>query len=100
MPEDLLSLPRAAAVLLLIGRPWKAMRKYGPRGARFVFIEGGAVAENVHLACGALGLGTVDCASVRDDDMHRALDLDGELRLLVHTVVVGEPGESSGGPPE
>ena len=89
VPEEIISLSRAAVVVLLIGRPWKVLRKYGDRGARYLFIEAGATAENLHLACGSLGLGSVDCASVHDDDLHAALDLDGELRLLVHTVVVG-----------
>ncbi len=95
VPEDLLSLSRAALVLVLVGRPWKTMRKYGQRGVRFLFIEAGAPAENAHFACASLGLGTVDCASVRDDDMHRALGLDGELRLLVHALIVGHPGDAS-----
>jgi SagB-type dehydrogenase family enzyme len=93
VPEELMSLSRAAAVLLLVGRPWKAMRKYGQRGVRFLFVEAGAMAENVHLASGSLGLGTVDCASVCDDDLHQALGIDGELRLLVHTIVVGRPAD-------
>jgi SagB-type dehydrogenase family enzyme len=89
VPEEIISLSRAALVVLMIGRPWKVLRKYGDRGARYLFIEAGATAENLHLACGSLGLGSVDCASVHDDELHAALDLDGELRLLVHTVVVG-----------
>ena len=100
VPEELMSLSRASLVLLLVGRPWKLMRKYGQRGVRFLFIEAGAVAENVHLACTSLGLGSVDCASVRDDAVHAALDLDGELRLLVHTVIIGgrqdPPGQDDG----
>jgi SagB-type dehydrogenase family enzyme len=91
VPEEVIALSRAAVVVLLVGRPWKVMRKYGDRGVRYLFIEAGAVAENIHLSCGSLGLGSVDCASVHDDEIHAALGLDGELRLLVHTVVIGVP---------
>ena len=91
VPDELMSLSRASLILLLVGRPWKVMRKYGPRGVRFLFLEAGAMAQNVHLACASSGLGSVDCASVRDDAVHAALHLDGELRLLVHTVVIGGP---------
>ena len=91
VPEEIIHLSRAAVIMLLIGRPWKVLRKYGDRGVRYLFIEAGAVAQNVHLACSALGLGSVDCASVHDDQIHDALGLDGELRLLVHAVVVGVP---------
>lgn len=91
VPDEIISIRRAALVLLLVGRPWKVLRKYGDRGVRYMFIEAGAIAENVHLACGALGLGSVDCASVRDDELHEALGLDGEFRMLVHAVIVGVP---------
>ena len=89
VPEELMALRRASLILLLVGRPWKLMRKYGQRGVRFLFIEAGAMAQNAHLACASLGIGSVDCASVRDDALHAALGLDGELRALVHTIVVG-----------
>ncbi|HEY8340506.1 MAG TPA: SagB/ThcOx family dehydrogenase [Egibacteraceae bacterium] len=91
VPEEVIALSRAAAVILLVARPWKVMRKYGDRGVRYLFIEAGAIAENIHLACGSLGLGSCDCASVHDDELHQALDFDGELRQLAHTVVIGVP---------
>jgi len=91
VPEEVINLRQAALLVLLIGRPWKVLRKYGDRGIRYLFIEAGAVAENVHLAFGSLGLGSVDCASVHDDQLHNALGLDGELRLLAHAIVVGVP---------
>lgn len=91
VPEEIIALSRAAAVVLMIGRPWRVMRKYGDRGVRYLFIEAGAIAENIHLACGALGIGSVDCASVHDDKLHAALGLDGETSLLVHAVVLGVP---------
>jgi len=91
VPEEIITISQAAAILLLIARPWKVMRKYGDRGIRYLFIEAGAISENVHLACGALGLGSVDCASVHDDELHAALNFDGEMQLVVHTLFVGVP---------
>ena len=67
------------------------MRKYGDRGVRYMFIEAGAIAENIHLASGAIGIGSVDCASIHDDQMHSALGIDGESSLVVHAVVLGAP---------
>jgi SagB-type dehydrogenase family enzyme len=90
--EDIISLSQAALVMLLLARPWKALRKYGDRGLRYVLLEAGAIAENLHLAAGGLGLGSVDCASFYDDEVHAALGVDGELCALVHTVIVGVPG--------
>jgi SagB-type dehydrogenase family enzyme len=92
VPEEIIAVSRCAAVLLLVGHPWRAMRKYGARALRFLFIEAGAIAQNVHLACAAVGLASVDCASVFDDAVHDALELDGVNQVLVHAVVLGQPG--------
>lgn len=90
--DDQISLSRANAVFLLVGHPWRSMRKYGNRGLRFLFIEAGTITENMHLATTALGFGSVDCASVYDDEVHEALNLDGLYQTLLHTVIVGYPG--------
>jgi SagB-type dehydrogenase family enzyme len=90
-PDDVIMTSNAAALLLLVGRPWRAMRKYGDRGMRHVFLEAGTMAEHLHLAAAALGLGTVDCAGLYDDEVHEALDVDGVYEALVHAVVVGTP---------
>lgn len=87
--EETIDFSRAGAICLLIGRPWRAMRKYGPRGLRHLFIEAGHMAQNIHLACVGLGLGSVDCASIYDDEAHEVLHIDGVYETLVHTVVVG-----------
>ena len=92
VPEDIVSVSRAAAVFLLLGRPWRSMRKYGNRGMRYVFIEAGAIAQNIHLATTGLGLASVDCASVFDDEAHEALGVDGLYETLIHTIVVGQAG--------
>jgi SagB-type dehydrogenase family enzyme len=89
-PEEILSASRANALLLLIAKPWRTMRKYGARGMRFVFMEAGYIAQNIHLACTGLGLASVDCASVYDDEAHEALKMDGLFETLVHIVVFGQ----------
>jgi SagB-type dehydrogenase family enzyme len=89
VPEEFISLTNANAIFLFIGVPWRSMRKYGARGLRFLFIEAGAMAQNVHLACAALGLGSLDCASLYDDEVHDAIGVDGLYEALVHAVIVG-----------
>jgi SagB-type dehydrogenase family enzyme len=92
VPEELISLNRASAVILFVGQPWKSMRKYGARGMRFMFFEAGAIAQNIHLATAALGCGSVDCASYYDDEVHELLGIDGLHQAVLHSVVVGFPG--------
>jgi len=82
-------LGQAAVLLLFVVRPWRSMRKYGPRGLRFAFLEAGAMTQGVHLAACALGLGSLDCGSLCDDEAHRVLGLDGTYAALVHSVLVG-----------
>lgn len=89
VPRSSLPVDSAAVVFLLVGRPWRAMRKYGNRGARLMLMETGALAEHIALASTALGLGSLDCSSVYDEQVHRALEIDGTHEMLLHTVVVG-----------
>ena len=88
-PDEMIMISRACLVGFFVARPWRSMRKYGARGMRHVFIEAGAMAAHCHLACAALGFGSVDCSSVYDDELHEALGVDGLHEGLTHTVVVG-----------
>lgn len=90
-PGTAIALDTASAILLMVASPWRSMRKYGPRGLRFVLHETGCIAQNVHLAATSLGLGSSDCASFLDDTVHNALDIDGVLRAAVHSVIMGRP---------
>jgi len=91
VPEDAISIRRSCGVILLIGQSWRTMRKYGARGMRFVFMEAGAIGHSVALVATALGYGSVECASVYDDEVHEVLDLDGTDMALLHTIIVGCP---------
>ncbi len=90
-PDQAVMTSAAAAFVLFIGRPWRGMRKYGPRGMRHVFLEAGAMAEHVHLAATSLGIGSVDSSSWYDDEVHEALRLDGVYETLVHGQILGIP---------
>jgi SagB-type dehydrogenase family enzyme len=91
-PDQVIMTSAATAIVLLVGRPWRAMRKYGPRAMRHVFLEAGAIAEHINLAAAALGIGAVDSSSFYDDEVHEALGLDGVYEALVHGQVLGIPG--------
>jgi len=88
-PEEFISLSSANAVILLVARPWRSMRKYGDRGLRLVLIEAGEIAAQINLAATALGLGTLDCASFYDDEIHEAIGVDGLYQTLVHAIIIG-----------
>lgn len=94
VPDNLISVSRANVIYLLVSRAWKSMRKYGERGMRFIFLEAGAIAQNIHLASTALGVGTVDCSSFYDNEAHEALELDGICTALLHCIVSGMPAKT------
>ncbi|CAL9428518.1 hypothetical protein SUDANB95_01987 [Actinosynnema sp. ALI-1.44] len=82
---------RCAAIGVLVARPWRSMRKYGPRGMRLTLHEVGAMSQQFHLTAGALGLASTDWSSFYDVPANRALGLDGLRHLVLHTVLLGRP---------
>lgn len=86
---DMVKSTHASLICLYVAKPWRSMRKYGNRGLRFAFQEVGGMAQNLHLSVTALGLGSVDCASFFEDDMHKALGFDGIYQSVLHATLVG-----------
>ena len=52
--------------------------KYGKRGIRYVHIEAGHVAQNIHLEAVALGLGLVPIGAFSDEEVKEILSLPAE----------------------
>lgn len=88
--EDMLK--TSAALILLVGKPWRSMRKYGDKGLRFVLHEAGAISQNIHLAVSALGLGSVDYAGCYEEELHSLLRFNGVSTVMLHSIIVGVPG--------
>lgn len=89
--DDQLNIDGASVVFILVGVPWRSMRKYGSRGLRFVFHEVGAISENIQLVSAALGIGATDCSSYYDDVVNQALGLDGQHKFVADLVIAGIP---------
>ena len=81
-----------AGLVVLVARPWRAMRKYGDRGLRFALHEAGGTSQHIHLAAVALGLGSRDLGGFVDEELNEVLRLDGRYAAAVHTIVVGRTG--------
>lgn len=69
------SITGAPAVLVVAAEYRRTAVKYGDRAERYVHIEVGAVAQNVHLQSESLGLGTVIVGAFHDEAVKSALDL-------------------------
>jgi SagB-type dehydrogenase family enzyme len=50
-------------------------RKYGQRGERYVKIEAGHAAQNIHLQAVSLALGSVPVGAFNDDQVRKVLNL-------------------------
>jgi len=72
----------ASAVLVVAAEYGRTEVKYGERAERYVHIEVGAVAQNVHLQSVSLGLGTVIIGAFHDDAVKGALGLPAEHEPL------------------
>ena len=62
--------------------------RYGKRGIRYVYMEAGHAAQNVHLQAEALGLGSVAVGAFDDHSVSKVLSLPRNLEPL-YMVVVG-----------
>lgn len=56
--------------------------RYGQRGVRYVFIEVGHCAQNIHLQAVALGLASVPIGAFEDDKVIKVLDLPKKMEPL------------------
>lgn len=71
----------------------RTMKKYGPRGYRYVLFEAGHCAENICLLATELGLGSL-CLGGFDDMLFACtLGLDGRDEAVVYCVGAGFPAK-------
>jgi SagB-type dehydrogenase family enzyme len=66
----------------------RTTNRYGKRGVRYVYMEAGHAAQNVHLRAEALGLGSVAVGAFDDAAVSKVLSLPRNLEPL-YMVVVG-----------
>jgi SagB-type dehydrogenase family enzyme len=60
----------------------RTTRKYGQRGVRYVHMEAGHAAQNIHLQAVALNLGTVVVGAFDDDKVKIIVNLSGDEQPL------------------
>jgi len=80
----------APAVVVISAVYERTRRRYGIRAERYVHMEAGHAAQNIHLEAVALGLGSVAVGAFDDDEVHRVLGL-GENEKPLYLIPIGEP---------
>lgn len=82
---------REAPVNIVIAADKRGMEgRYGRRAERYVFMEAGHTAQNIHLQAVALGLGSVAVGAFDDEQVHTALQLPEE-KWPLYIIPVGYP---------
>ena len=79
------------ATLILAARFGRTTEKYADRGYRYVYIEAGAVAENIQLQATALGLGSVVVGAFNDDAANALIGVDGTQEAAILIMPLGHP---------
>ena len=74
---------RAPATIAICAIFERTTRKYGERGIRYILMEAGHAAQNIHLQAVSLNLGTVVIGAFRDDEVKKALGLQPEESPLL-----------------
>lgn len=72
----------APAVIVVSAVPERTTQRYGERGIRYIHMEAGHVAQNVHLQAVSLGLGSVPVGAARDEQIKDLLELSDDSLLL------------------
>ncbi|NPV03417.1 MAG: SagB/ThcOx family dehydrogenase [Syntrophaceae bacterium] len=81
---------RAPSIVVISAVYERTKCRYGSRAERYVHMEAGHAAQNIHLQAVALGLGSVAVGAFRDDEVHRILAL-GKDEWPLYLIPVGEP---------
>ena len=68
----------------------RTCNRYGDRGIRYVFIEVGHCAQNIHLEAVALGLGSVPIGAYNDEKVKKLLNLPDKIEPL-YIIPIGYP---------
>ncbi|MFX0029421.1 MAG: nitroreductase family protein, partial [Candidatus Hermodarchaeota archaeon] len=67
-------------------------QRYGERGVRYVHIEVGHCAQNIHLEAVALGLASVPIGAFQDNGVKRVMNLPKNIDPL-YIIPIGYPRE-------
>jgi len=82
------SVKQAAADIVICAIFKRVTSKYGERGMRYVDIEAGHAAQNIHLTAVSLGLGSVPVGAFDDQSVQAMLKLDKNTTPL-YIITVG-----------
>ncbi len=82
---------QAAVVLVITAVPERIRPRYRDRSERYIHMEAGHIAQNIHLQAVSLGLGSVPVGAFDDEAVHRILGLEPTVEQAIYLIPVGVP---------
>lgn len=82
---------RSPLTLVMTSRFDRSTQKYADRGYRYVYVECGAICQNIYLQATALNLGTVAVGAFNDEALNDFLGIDGLQEGALLVMPVGTP---------
>ena len=79
-----------AAVFVWACVPYRAEWRYQSRAHKAALLDAGHIAQNLYLACEALGCGTCAIAAYDQEAFDKLLHLDGQEEMTVYLAPVGK----------
>jgi SagB-type dehydrogenase family enzyme len=81
----------ATAIVFLAADFRRTLRKYGPRGYRYILLEAGHTAQSFCILATEAGLGSLCLGGFFDAQLNHRLGLDGRDQAVVYGVAFGYP---------
>lgn len=86
----------AAVTFVWSAVPYRMEWRYGLAAHRVLLLDAGHVAQNLYLACEAIGAGTCAVAAYHQNLLDELLGLDGDEEFALYLASVGIPAEIAG----
>ena len=80
---------QAAAFIFIAAVLPRTLKKYGPRGYRYLLMEAGHAAQNMCLRATELDLATLCLGGFSDHRINSLLELDGRKEVAVYALALG-----------
>jgi len=87
---------KAPCSIVLCAVPERTSKRYGERAMRYIYMEAGHAAQNVHLEAVALGLGSVPVGAFDDDALAKFLELNTaeQKTIPLYVISTGVPADT------
>jgi SagB-type dehydrogenase family enzyme len=80
----------ADCAIVITAIPNRSVRKYGERGYKYIYLEAGAVLQNMQNNAFVRGVGSVIMGGTNEKEIESLLDLDGTKETVMLGILLGK----------